>query len=122
MSDWEISASTEAQFLTFVRSLLSNENDNLTSIAGPQGFSVEGSLNNGTRFSIAYYKTKRVPTGNTDASPFPGKTVPELSTASGVYAIMRWRSPSNTNPPQPSAGSGVTLVPLPPSSPSQFTG
>jgi hypothetical protein len=119
MSDWEISAPTQAQLVTVAKAIVANRNVNLSALNGPDGFVIEGFLNNGTRFCINYYKTKLMPTGNTIVDN-PGQTVPEKAPVPGVFAIMRWLHPTNANPPQPPANSGVTLIPLPADSPMKF--
>jgi hypothetical protein len=118
MSDWEISAATQAQLVTTAKQIVTNRNVNLTAIISDAGFMIEGFLNNGTRICINYYKTKMMPTGNTVQTPLGSG--PEMAAVPGVFAIMRWLHPTNANPPQPPAGSGVTLIPLPANTPIRF--
>lgn len=119
MSDWEISAPTQAQLVTVAKAIVANAKVGGTVVNGPAGFAIEGFLANGTRFCINYYKTKMVATGNTVPGPH-GSTMPEMVAAPGVFAIMRWLHPTNNDPPQPPQASGVTLIPLPANSPVRF--
>ena len=119
MSDWEISAPTQAQLVTVAKAIVANLKNGVTAINGPGGFAIEGVLANGTRFCINYYRTKMMPTGQT-VSSIDGNSYPQLAAVAGVFAIMRWLSPTNTDPPQPPANSGVTLIPLPSDSPIRF--
>jgi hypothetical protein len=112
MSDWEIWAPTQAQLVAVAQAVVTNTNVNLTKVNGPDGFIIEGVLNSGCRFCINYYKFKYSPTGNT-ITDFNGNSAPEMARVAGFFAIMRWRHPLNTDPPQPSQASGVTLVVLP---------
>jgi hypothetical protein len=118
MSDWEISAATQAQLVTVAKAIVANRNINFTAINGPDGFITDGFLNNGTQFSIFFYKTKKLATGNLLQGVI-GK-YPETTTVPGFFAILRWLHPTNANPPQPSQASGVTLIPLPANSPVRF--
>jgi hypothetical protein len=120
MSDWEISADTQAHLVAVVQQVMANRRANI-GITGRDGFVIEGFLQNGTRFCVDYYKTKSVPTGKTVAG-VNGQQVPEMATVAGVFGILRWLSPTNTDPPQPAAASGVKLVPLPADSPRRFFG
>lgn len=118
MSDWEISADTQAHFVTVAKAIVTNLKVGGTVQNGPAGFAIEGFLANGTRFCINYYKTKYILTGNTIQGPIG--PIQETAPVAGVFAIMRWISPTNTDPPQPGAASGVTLIPLPANSPYRF--
>ena len=119
MSDWEIWAPTEEQLTALAKSLLNNKKVGSTSISGPNGYLIEGFLTDDTRFSICYYKIKLIPTGNMVDDGYGG-TMPEMKPAPGVFAIMRWLSPTDHDPPQPNPSSGVTLKPLPDDSPCKF--
>lgn len=115
MSDWELSAATQAQLIAVAQAIVANRNPSFTAINGPDGFLIEGFLNSGCRFCINYYKIKMMPTGNTIQGPLGPE--PEMARIPGFFGIMRWLHPNNTDPPQPSGASGVTLIPLPANSP-----
>lgn len=119
MSDWELSAPTQAQLATVMRALVANARDKIGQI-GRDGFLVDGFLNNGTRFSINYYKDKLLLTGNMVQGSIAGYMATETVQVSGVFAIVRWLHPLGNSPPQPSQASGVTLIPLPSDSPIVF--
>ena len=120
MSDWEISASTQAQLVAVAQAIVANRNPSFNAINGPDGFLIEGFLNSGCRFCINYYKIKMMPTGNTIPNPIGTGTVPEMARVAGVFAIMRWLHPTDNPPPQPGGATGVTLIPLPANSPIGF--
>lgn len=120
-TDWEVHADTEAHLITVLKSISPKLFRNaVTSPSGRQiaaGIATQLKLANGTTIIINYYKTKMVQSGT---QIIFGKTVPSYVAAPGVYGIMRWLSPTNASPPQPAAGSGVTLIPLPDDSPYRF--
>ena len=118
MSDWELWAPTQAQLRDLFQQLVANGRIGGTVVRGPDGFVIEGFLQNGTRFSINYYKFKYLATGNI-LQGLMG-SYPEMTLVAGVFAIMRWLNPNNNDPPQPSVASGVTLSPLPANSPIKF--
>lgn len=113
ITDWEIHADSEAQLITVLKSI----NAKLWRAAGTfkgrqiaAGAIATFKLANGTVIIINYYKTKYAPSGTRTVM---GRTVPNMVPLPGVYASMRWLSPTRANPPQPPANSGVTLVPMP---------
>jgi hypothetical protein len=125
LSDWEIHADTDEKMIDYLASLQTDLRVGVNRqgyASGMFGFNacMEGVLNNGTTFSINYYKTKQVPTGGTTTDVY-GNTVPVYAPAAGLFAIMRWISSIHVDPAAPAGGSGVTIQsPLPSDSPVRF--
>jgi hypothetical protein len=110
MSDWEIHAPDDATMMAAANAIGLTANSGLMT----GGVSRRGNV----AWTLNYYGTKLVPTGNTITNP-RGMEVPEMAAANGVYAILRWEGDARLLPAIPS-GAPITIIPLPADSPYKF--
>lgn len=114
MADYEIFAPTGAAMLALAQSVpgLWRTAQKIGTVTVPAGI-----VASGIGWSIVYYGKKYASTGATTIDAF-GRQIPVMAPTAGVYAVLRWTR--TKNPPEPPAGSGATIVPMPADSPYVF--
>lgn len=120
MADFEIHAPDDATMMAVAQTIqgLWNPDQDPSKPGLQPGINTGGISTDGFVWAVNYYGQKLVPTGNTITDTF-GNKVPERAPAPGVFAILRWNG-DPTKIPQPPAGSGVTIQPIPADSPFVF--
>jgi hypothetical protein len=118
MADFEIHAPDDATMMAVAQTIQGLWNPGNPALHIAPGINTGGISTDGYVWAVNYYGQKLLPTGNMVTDRF-GNQVPERAPAPGVFAILRWNGdPSNI--PQPPAGSGVTIGPIPADSPFVF--
>lgn len=108
-SDWEIHSANAADMQAAVNFLGFTQGDGFTKA--------------GIRYSILIYGTKYVQQGTklyTDSVTGQTRMIPNMVPASGVYAILRWFSPTQFPPAGTNIPPQVTIIPIPADSPYVF--
>lgn len=118
MPDFEIHAPDDATMMAAAQTIQGLWNSGSPALNIQPGINTGGINAEGVVWAVNYYGTKRLPTGNKVADTF-GNQVPEYAAQPGVYAILRWNGDPSLIP-QPPAGSGVTIIPIPDDSPYRF--